>query len=66
MFLFVFIACSCNSTGTKNGTTCHKQGGQCHCKPGVTGHACDRCKPGYFNFTGSGCTGMYSKMIENL
>lgn len=52
-----FVACSCNSTGTENGTTCQQLAGQCHCKPGVTGQACDRCLPGYFNFTDSGCTG---------
>ena len=52
-----FLACSCNSTGTKNGTTCQQLGGQCHCKPGVTGQSCDQCKPGFFNFTDSGCTG---------
>ena len=53
-----FAACSCNSTGTENGTTCGQLGGHCHCKPGVTGHSCDRCLPGYFNFTDSGCTGI--------
>lgn len=56
--VFFFSACSCNSTGTENGTTCAQLGGQCHCKPGVTGHSCDRCLPGFFNFSDSGCTGM--------
>lgn len=60
-WLFSFIAaCSCNSTGTENGTTCQHLGGQCRCKPGVTGRSCDHCLPGYFNFSDSGCTGMFS------
>lgn len=50
------LPCSCNSTGTENDTMCMQLGGQCHCKPGVTGLSCDRCLPGYFNFTDSGCT----------
>lgn len=61
-------ACSCNNTGTENGTNCEKLRGQCRCKPGVAGRSCDHCLPGYFNFTDSGCTGMhnssYIKMMQ--
>ncbi|GAB1285544.1 Laminin subunit gamma-2 [Apodemus speciosus] len=30
--------------------------GQCRCKPGVTGHRCDRCHPGFHMLTDAGCT----------
>ena len=31
--------------------------GQCMCRPGVLGRTCDECLPGYFGFSGSGCSG---------
>ena len=49
-------ACKCSEIGTENQTTCAAYGGQCHCKPGVMGRMCDRCKPGNYNFTVDGCT----------
>ena len=52
----VFLACNCDITGSFN-KTCEKLGGQCPCKPGVTGRTCDKCLPHHFNFTSEGCTG---------
>jgi len=56
---FSFVACGCNNIGSLSNTTCDQHGGQCQCKPGVTGRTCDQCMPGYFNLTSDGCTGMY-------
>ncbi|XP_031551742.1 laminin subunit alpha-5-like [Actinia tenebrosa] len=50
------LPCQCNSVGSIPNTFCDKQGGQCQCKPGVTGQSCDQCMPGYYNFTSEGCT----------
>uniref|UniRef100_H3CZX9 Agrin n=1 Tax=Tetraodon nigroviridis TaxID=99883 RepID=H3CZX9_TETNG len=53
--------CQCNTYGSYKGT-CDPATGQCSCKPGVGGHKCDRCEPGFWNFRGivtegmSGCT----------
>ncbi|XP_067381825.1 agrin isoform X9 [Channa argus] len=53
--------CQCNVYGSYKGT-CDPVTGQCSCKPGVGGHKCDRCEPGFWNFRGivtdnmSGCT----------
>ncbi|KAL4655456.1 laminin subunit alpha-5 isoform X1 [Arapaima gigas] len=45
--------CNCSPCGT---ASCDPQTGQCHCKPGVTGAHCDRCKEGSFGFeTCNGC-----------
>ncbi|KAH9495699.1 hypothetical protein Btru_016074 [Bulinus truncatus] len=37
-------------------STCQELGGQCQCKSGVSGRACDICTPGYFNFSENGCS----------
>ena len=50
----ILSACACNDTGSI-GLLCSALGGECDCKPGVGGLACDRCLPGFFNFTESGC-----------
>ncbi|XP_041481895.1 laminin subunit gamma-2-like [Lytechinus variegatus] len=47
--------CSCNVEGSLPQTVCSTYGGSCLCKPGVGGQNCDRCLPGFFNFTSSGC-----------
>ena len=49
-------ACSCNDTGS-NSSSCEENGGQCSCKPNVDGLSCDRCKPGFYDFTETGCKG---------
>lgn len=48
--------CGCDSTGALNGT-CNPTTGACYCLPGIGGQACDRCLPGYFGFSASGCRG---------
>ena len=50
------LACGCDVTGSVNGT-CQQYGGQCHCKAGVTGRACDQCIAGFYNFSSQGCSG---------
>eukprot|EP00794_Sanderia_malayensis_P015666 gene15666-17246_t len=50
------LACNCNAMGSVNTSDCEKYGGQCQCKPGVTGRTCDQCMPGFYNFTSNGCT----------
>ncbi|XP_068741417.1 laminin subunit alpha-like isoform X2 [Montipora capricornis] len=49
------LACGCHPLGS-NSSECESYGGQCHCKPGVEGRDCGRCKPGFYNLTQSGCT----------
>ncbi|XP_028407647.1 laminin subunit alpha-like [Dendronephthya gigantea] len=48
-------SCSCNETGSVNRSSCDSDGGQCHCKPNVHGLNCDRCKPGFYSFSDTGC-----------
>ena len=47
--------CNCNLTGSFNNSCAHYMG-QCSCKQGVTGRTCNRCEPGFYNFTQNGCT----------
>ncbi|KAK3731434.1 hypothetical protein QZH41_013619, partial [Actinostola sp. cb2023] len=49
------LECKCSPIGSYN-LVCAKYGGQCACKPGVTGRQCDQCLPGFYNFTSAGCT----------
>lgn len=42
-------ACQCSSPGVVDGT-CDRDSGQCTCRAGFEGAACDRCAPGYFHF----------------
>ena len=58
------LECSCNDTGSYNHSSCDKNGGQCSCKSNVDGIDCDRCKPGFFNFSDAGCQGRF--MVEGL
>ncbi|XP_059150956.1 laminin subunit alpha-3-like [Physella acuta] len=48
------VACECNPVSSLS-STCQGLGGQCLCKPGVSGRTCGICTPGYFNFTADGC-----------
>ncbi|XP_053362345.1 laminin subunit gamma-1-like [Clarias gariepinus] len=48
------LPCSCNPVGSLN-TQCDITG-RCGCKPGVMGHKCDRCQPGYHSLTKAGCS----------
>ena len=47
--------CTCNSTGSVQGSTCDPDTGRCSCKPGVTGPACDTCLDGFHGFSSTGC-----------
>ena len=58
--------CSCDPVGSFNYTTCEAYGGQCHCKPGVTGRDCSQCLPEFYGFSNSGCSRKYShKLCRN-
>lgn len=46
-------ACDCSPV-LSTSTVCQAIGGQCSCRPGVTGRTCDRCIFGYYN-NGTGC-----------
>lgn len=47
--LLLSAACQCSSPGVVDGT-CDRDSGQCMCRTGFEGAACDRCAPGYFHF----------------
>lgn len=46
---------SCDCAVASNSTQCDDHTGDCRCKPGVTGRQCERCLPGYWNYTPDGC-----------
>lgn len=48
------IECSCDLTGSVS-SICDQLGGQCQCKTNVVGRRCDRCAPGTYGFSPSGC-----------
>ncbi|EAT47381.1 AAEL001477-PA [Aedes aegypti] len=54
----IFIVCSgcrCHVEGSAN-RLCHRQSGQCVCKPNVMGRQCNKCMVGYWNVqSGVGC-----------
>ncbi|KAF8565714.1 hypothetical protein P879_08447 [Paragonimus westermani] len=39
--------CRCHPIGSTANKPCDRKTGQCPCKPGVTGQACNRCQEGY-------------------
>lgn len=56
-----FVACNCNSTGTVLNTQCiNDEFGQCDCKSGVMGRACDACMKQYAEFGINGCKRKFS------
>lgn len=46
---------ACDCAVASNSTQCDDNTGDCRCKPGVYGRQCDRCLPGYWNYTSEGC-----------
>ncbi|GAB1286215.1 Laminin subunit gamma-3 [Apodemus speciosus] len=46
--------CKCHPLGSSE-NKCHPKTGQCPCRPGVTGQACDKCQLGFFGFSIKGC-----------
>ena len=66
---FLTTACNCDERGSLTDGICESQSdaaqgleaGRCHCKQNVGGLKCDRCKPGYWNYTTEnplGCQGV--------
>ena len=53
---FLLPACECHLQGSLS-TECAPLGGQCPCRPNITGHTCDRCLPGTFGLGPTGCHG---------
>ena len=45
--------CKCNPIGSRR-PQCNSDG-QCSCQPGVYGQKCDKCRPGFFGFSKTGC-----------
>ncbi|KAF6301811.1 laminin subunit beta 4 [Rhinolophus ferrumequinum] len=52
------VACKCHPQGSA-GTSCSRLGGQCQCKPQVTGRSCDRCSTGSYGLGHRGCQSCY-------
>ncbi|XP_060052389.1 laminin subunit beta-4 [Erinaceus europaeus] len=48
------MACQCHPQGSV-GSNCSHYGGQCQCKPHVTGRQCDRCSAGSYSLGHHGC-----------
>lgn len=54
MVILCVEACACHPVGAAD-ITCIEPDGRCFCRPNVMEPKCDRCVPGYYNLTGSGC-----------
>ena len=50
------LACQCSPLGSVSEALCAEYGGQCSCRAGVSGRACDRCQLDYFRLTALGCS----------
>ncbi|KAM9681305.1 laminin subunit beta-2-like isoform 1-T1 [Dama dama] len=48
------LACECHLQGSLS-TECAQLGGQCPCRPNITGRTCDLCLPGTFGLGPTGC-----------
>ncbi|XP_055413663.1 laminin subunit beta-2-like [Bubalus kerabau] len=48
------LVCECHLQGSLS-TECAPLGGQCPCRPNITGRTCDRCLPGTFGLRPTGC-----------
>ncbi|OWK02515.1 hypothetical protein Celaphus_00010509 [Cervus elaphus hippelaphus] len=60
---FLLPACECHLQGSLS-TECAQLGGQCPCRPNITGRTCDRCLPGTFGLGPTGCRGEPSGPVE--
>nr|XP_033815617.1 laminin subunit beta-4 isoform X2 [Geotrypetes seraphini] len=49
------VPCRCSEQGSL-GLSCTKFGGQCECKPNVTGRCCNTCAVGTYGFGPQGCS----------
>lgn len=54
MLTLPFPACDCNPWGSVT-SDCHKETGDCTCKPGIVGQQCDICGSDFAIITDSGC-----------
>lgn len=54
-FCFIQGCKLCDCALASESSQCDENTGMCRCKPGVAGRTCDRCKPGYWNYTEEGC-----------
>ncbi|XP_022089419.1 laminin subunit alpha-like isoform X2 [Acanthaster planci] len=43
------LPCECNRQGSQS-FNCEQLGGQCLCRPNISGRRCDRCKIGFYDF----------------
>lgn len=50
----LYLACQCDPQGSVS-SQCDVRGGQCPCRPNITGRRCDRCAPGSYGFGPAGC-----------
>ncbi|XP_051947740.1 laminin subunit beta-2-like [Xyrauchen texanus] len=48
------LPCECDSQGSLS-SECDARGGQCRCRPNISGRRCDKCAPGAYGFGPSGC-----------
>lgn len=51
IFLFHYLACSCNTLGTIGNMGCHVVTGECVCKRHVVGRDCDKCEDNYYDMS---------------
>lgn len=58
-------SCKCHPLGSQE-NQCHPRTGQCPCRPGVEGQACDRCQPGFFGFSAKGCRRKEARSFPGL
>lgn len=65
LMLFSYVVvCECDPTGSDS-TICDPYGGQCKCKPNVSGRKCDFCSPGAYGFGPTGCQRELSSLLSN-
>ena len=55
------MPCECGQASVSS--QCDANNGSCICQPGVTGHKCQSCIPGYWNYADTGCQ---RKFIFNI
>uniref|UniRef100_A0A8C1KWE5 Laminin, beta 2 (laminin S) n=1 Tax=Cyprinus carpio TaxID=7962 RepID=A0A8C1KWE5_CYPCA len=48
------LPCECDPQGSLS-SECDVRGGQCRCRPNISGRRCDKCAPGAYGFGPSGC-----------
>lgn len=48
------LACECDPQGSLS-SECDVRGGQCRCRPNISGRRCEKCAPGAYGFGPSGC-----------